>query len=175
MPPISLYRIGEVHFVRDGHHRVSVARALGRTEIEAYVIEVRTRVGADRTLRLGDLPLKSHERIFRERVPLPTRARGRVLLSDAWDYAVLAENVEAWAFRLMQDRAEFLDRTSAARRWFDEEYVPVAEMLREAGMIGPGTEADAYMRVSEQRYRLVRTHEWNEVVLAEVRADDERR
>ena len=31
MPPISLYRIGEVYFVRDGHHRVSVARALGRT------------------------------------------------------------------------------------------------------------------------------------------------
>jgi hypothetical protein len=174
MPPISLYRIGEVHFVRDGHHRVSVARALGRTEIEAYVTEVRTRVGADRTLRLGDLPLKSHERIFRERVPLPARARGRVVVSDAWDYAVLAESVEAWAFRRTQDRAEFLDRPKAARLWFDEEYVTVVAMLREADMIGDGTEADAYLRVSEQRYRLMRTHEWSEEVLAEVRAEAER-
>jgi hypothetical protein len=175
MPPISLYRIGEAHFVRDGHHRVSVARALGRSEIEAYVVEVRTRVGAERTLRLGDLPLKSHERIFRERVPLPARARGRVVVSDAWDYAVLAEAIEAWAFRRMQDRAELFDRAKAARLWFDEEFVPVVEMLREADLLGDGTDADAYLRVAEQRYRLMRTHEWNEDVLAEVRAGQRRR
>ena len=40
-PPISVYRIGELHFVRDGHHRVSVARSLGRTDIDAYVTLVR--------------------------------------------------------------------------------------------------------------------------------------
>jgi hypothetical protein len=172
MPPISLFRIGEVYFVRDGHHRVSVARALGRTEIDAYVVEVRTRVGADRTLTVDDLPKKSHERLFHERIPLPGRSRGRIRVTDAWDYSELAEAVEAWAFRLMQDRAEFLDRTSAARLWFDEEYVPVVEMLREADMIGEGTETDAYLRVSAQRYRLMRTHEWSEDVLARVRADE---
>ena len=173
MPPISLFRIGEVYFVRDGHHRVSVARALGRTDIDAYIVEVRTRVGADRTLTIDDLPKKSHERVFYERVPLPGRARGRIRVSDGWRYAVLAEAVEAWAFRLMQDRAEFLDRATAARLWFDEEYVPVVEMLREAGMLGSGTETDAYMRISGQRYRLMRTHEWSEDILARVR-DDER-
>src|ERR1035441_8219112 len=40
MPPVELVRIGEIYFVRDGHHRVSVARALGRTDIDAYVTEV---------------------------------------------------------------------------------------------------------------------------------------
>ncbi|HEX2437333.1 MAG TPA: chromosome partitioning protein ParB, partial [Methylomirabilota bacterium] len=140
MPPISLFQIGEVYFVRDGHHRVSVARALGRSDIEAYVVEVRTRVGADRTLHVDDLPKKSHERVFHERVPLPSRARGRIAVTDAWDYGVLAGAVEAWAFRLMQDRAEFLDRGAAARLWFDEEYEPVVEMLREAEMLGDGTE-----------------------------------
>jgi hypothetical protein len=172
MPPISLFRIGEVYFVRDGHHRVSVARALRRSEIDAYVVEVRTRVGADRTLTVDDLPKKSHERVFHERVPLPGRARGRIRVTDAWDYAELAESVEAWAFRLMQDRAEFLDRATTARTWFDEEYVPVVEMLREADMIGDGTETDAYLRVSGQRYRLMRTHEWSEDVLARVREDE---
>jgi hypothetical protein len=38
--PISLFRIGEVHFVRDGHHRVSVAARAGPHEIDAYVVEV---------------------------------------------------------------------------------------------------------------------------------------
>ena len=172
-PPISVYRIGELHFVRDGHHRVSVARALGRTDIDAYVVEVRTRVGADRTLHVDDLPKKSHERVFYERVPLPSRSRGRIGVTDAWDYGVLAGAVEAWAFRLMQDRAEFLDRASAARLWFDEEYAPVVEMLREAEMLGDGTETDAYLRASAQRYRLMRTHDWSEGVLARVRADEQ--
>jgi hypothetical protein len=171
MPPISLFRIGDVHFVRDGHHRVSVARAMGRTQIDAYVVEVVTRVGADRALRLGDLPLKSHERLFHERVPLPARARGRIRLTDPWNFGVLAGAVEAWSFRAMQDRAEFMDRAAAARLWFDEEYTPVIAMLQEADMLHGGTETDAYLRVSNQRYRLMRTHEWSEEILARVRAD----
>ena len=40
MPPISVYRIGDMHFVRDGHHRVSVARARGADDIDAEVTEL---------------------------------------------------------------------------------------------------------------------------------------
>ena len=169
MPPISVYRIGEVYFVRDGHHRVSVARALGRTHIDAYVVEVITQVGADRDLTVGDLPHKTHARLFYERVPLPAPARDRLRVTDPEDYGVLAEGVEAWAFRAMQDRAEFWDRPTAARRWYEEEYEPVVAMLREADMLGDRTEADAYLRVSAQRYRLLFTHEWSESVLERVR------
>ena len=122
------------------------------------MVEVVTRIGAQRSLRLGDLPLKSHERLFHERVPLPARARERIDLSDPWDYSVLAEGVEAWAFRAMQDRAEFVDRRTAARLWFEEDYVPVG-----------GTETDAYMRIAHQRYRVMRTHEWSEEILSRLR------
>jgi hypothetical protein len=172
LPPISVYRIGDVHFVRDGHHRVSVARALGRDTIDAYVVEVVTRIGAERSLLIGDLPLKSHERLFHERVPLPTRARERIVLTDPWDFGSLAEGVEAWAFRTMQDRAEFIDRREAARVWFDEDYVPVVEMLRDAGMVATDeTETDAYMRVVAQRYRMMRTHAWSEEILSRLREE----
>jgi hypothetical protein len=40
LPPISVYRVGHRHFVRDGHHRVSVAAALGALDIEADVVEL---------------------------------------------------------------------------------------------------------------------------------------
>lgn len=170
LPPISLYRIGDVHFVRDGHHRVSVARALGLKELDAYVTEVITRVGAERSLRVDDLPLKSHERLFLERVPLPARARDQVRVTDAWDYGKLAEGVEAWGFRLMQERAEFADRPTVARLWYDEEYIPVVEMIREAGLIeSGGTETDVYMRLAEERYRLMRSHDWSPEVLGRLR------
>ena len=99
MPPIDVYRIGEVHFVRDGHHRVAVARAQGLDVIDAHVVEVVTRVRADRSMRIGDLPMKSHERLFHERVPLPPRPRPRIELTDPRGYGSLAEGVEAWGFR----------------------------------------------------------------------------
>jgi hypothetical protein len=43
-------------------------------------------------------------------------------------------------------------------------------MLRDAGMLGDGTEADGYLRVGGDRYRLLRTHEWSEAVLERLRA-----
>jgi len=174
MPPIEVYRIGELHFVKDGHHRVSVARALGHTHIDAYVTDVETVVGAGRELRPGDLPLKSHERLFRERVPLPAAARERIVLSDEWRYAGLAEAVEAWGFRAMQATGEFMSREDVAAAWFRDEYEPVVGMLREAGLIGSGTEAEAYMRLTTLRYLLLRTHHWDEDVLERLRSELER-
>jgi hypothetical protein len=172
MPPVDLYKVGEVYFVKDGHHRVSVARALGHHDIEARVTEVVTRVGARRDLLRADLPLKSHERVFFERVPLPAAARERVRPADPWDFARLAENVEAWGWRWTQEHERLIDRRELARRWYEEEYVPVVTLLRDAGMLGRGTEADAYLRVGADRYRLLRTHEWSEDVLARLREEE---
>ena len=174
MPPVDLYRVGDVYFVKDGHHRVSVSRALGRHDIDARVTEVVTRVGAGRDLLRADLPLKSHERVFFERVPLPAHARERVRPSDPWAFAQLAEGIEAWGWRWTQEHEQLMDRRELARRWYEEEYVPVVTLLRDADMLGRGTEADAYLRVGADRYRLLRTHEWSEDVLARLRAEEGR-
>jgi len=42
------FRLGSEHYVRDGHHRVSVARALGETRIDAEVVELRPLSGRER-------------------------------------------------------------------------------------------------------------------------------
>jgi hypothetical protein len=171
MPPIDVYRIGDVHFVRDGHHRVSVARVQGRKDIDAYVTEVTTRVAIDRATSLRDLPLKSHERLFRERVPLSDAEFDEVRLSDPWHYGSLAEGVEAWGFRHVQGRRELLGREEIARIWLADEFRPVVAMLRNAGLTDKGTPADAYMRVAGERYRLMRTHEWSDEVIARLRRE----
>ena len=172
LPPIDVYRIGELHFVKDGHHRVSVARAFGHRDINAYVTEVLTQVGADRKIRLKDLPLKSHQRLFFERVPLPPEQRRRIHLSDEWRYAALAEAVEAWGFRVMQARRQELSRAEIAEAWFRDEYEPVVEMLREADLIPKGTsDTEAYMKVAHLRYLILRTHEWDDTVIDAVRRD----
>ncbi len=171
MPPIDVYKVGELYFVRDGHHRVAVAREHRRELIDARVVEVVTEIGLDRSIRLGDLPVKGHERLFYERVPLAREARDRIRLTDPWQFGALAEAVEAWGFRDMQGSGRLLNRAQVAQRWFDEEYVPVVSMLREVGLMHPDeSETDAYLRLSAERYRLMRTHEWNEETLERLRA-----
>lgn len=169
MPPIDVYRIGDLHFVKDGHHRVSVARAMGLNVIEADVTEVVTAVGPGETIRLAELPLKSHERLFFERVPLPPEARKRIQLQRGSDYAELAEGVEAWGFRVMQARSTLMTREEVAAEWFREEYEPIVAMLREAELVGDATETEAYVRVISLRYMLLRTHEWDDEVLEQLR------
>jgi hypothetical protein len=176
MPPVSLFLVGELYFVRDGHHRVSVAKSQGREDIDAYVTEVTTRIKLGADLRVSQLPLKDHERLFRERVPLSAEQRARISLSDPWDFGWLAEMVEAWGFRMMQERGHFADRYEVAKRWFEHEYVPVSEMLAEGGLSERGeTETEAYMRLAGQRYMILRTHEWSDDVIDQLRHGDKRR
>ena len=171
IPPIDVYRIGEMHFVQDGHHRVSIALATGQQVIDAYVTEVLTVISAEGVHNRGDLLVKSYERLFRARVPLPEQAYAKIIFTDPWFYAELGGAVEAWGFRCMQDEHVFMDRAEVARRWFAEEYRPVVRMLRAADMIGSRTEAEAYQRVARERYRLIRTHEWSDEVIERLRRE----
>jgi hypothetical protein len=171
IPPIDVYRVGGLHFVRDGHHRVSIAMATGQKTIDAYVTEVHTAVPAAGIRRRGDLLMKSYERMFRSRVPLPEQAYAKISFADPWSYAELGEAVEAWAFRYIQHEHRFLSRADIARLWFAEEYTPVVRMLRSADLIGSGTEAEAYQRVARERYRLMRTHEWSDEVIERLRRE----
>jgi hypothetical protein len=172
MPPIDVYQVGDLYFVKDGHHRVSIAIATGQKSIDAYVTEVLTVLPARGIRRRGDLLMKSYEREFHARVPLPTQAQQAITVSDPWTYALLGQAVEAWGFRAMQHEQAFLDREEVARRWFAEEYTPVVRMLREADLIGAArTETEAYLRVASERYRLMRTHKWSDEIVARLRRE----
>jgi hypothetical protein len=175
IPPIDVYRVGELHFVQDGHHRVSIAIAQGQTSIDAYVTEVLTVVDARGIRRRGDLITKDYQRLFRSRVPLTPAQLAKVTVSDPWSYAELGEAVEAWGFRCMQSAGKFLDREQVAKLWFEQEYRPVVRMLREADLLGKRTEAEAYLAVASERYRLIRTHDWNDEVIARLRRAGHRR
>ena len=55
IPSIEVYRVGGLHFVKDGHHRVSVAIATGQQMIDADVTEVLTQLPAAGISRHSDL------------------------------------------------------------------------------------------------------------------------
>jgi hypothetical protein len=169
MPPISVYRVGDLHFVRDGHHRVSVARAMGLRVIEADVTEVTTRLPSSGIRVRSDLITKDYERLFVERVPLPAEIRGTLVVDDPWSWCVLSETVEAWGMRLMQAERRFLTRPEVAERWYHDEYRRVVRMLRAADLIEDRTEVETYLTIASERYRLIRTHEWSDQVIERLR------
>jgi hypothetical protein len=171
IPPIDVYRIDRMHFVKDGHHRVSIAMAARQTVIDAYVTEVITAIPTTGIRARRDLPMKNYERLFRSRVPLPPQAYAKIVFADPWCYAELGEGVEAWGYRCMQAERQFLDREQVARRWWSEEYLPVVRMLNAADLVGSRTEAEAYLRVARERYRLMRTHEWSDEIIARLRSE----
>ena len=120
-------------------------------------------------LHRSDLLLKSYQLMFRSRVPLSAQAYAKITFSDPWSYAELGEAVEAWGFRLMQHEHRFYDRPEVSRRWFNEEFTPVVQMLHAADLVGAATDAEAYLGVARERYRLMRTHEWNDEVIDRLR------
>lgn len=165
-PPIEVYKLGNLYFVRDGHHRVSVARAMGTSLIEADVTEIDTVIPTDGIGGRRDLDGKNWALRFLQRVPLTGERRAAILCTDPENYHRLAEMVEAWACRLMHAEGAYFDKQTMAVRWFDEEYSNVLALIDEAGVRGPGESgADAYLRVAGERYRLLREHEWNSEVM----------
>ncbi len=169
IPPIDVYQVGDMYFVRDGHHRVSVVRALGDSLIEADVTRIRTTLSPDGIRHRGDLRRKAMRRIFLERVPLDRLARGEVACNDPAGYPLLAEMVEAWAARLMFREGVLLTASHAAARWYAEEFSMVMELAREGGFIEEGeAEGDAYVRLAGTRYQLFGEHIWSEEVFEEI-------
>ncbi len=178
LPPIDVYRVGDMYFVRDGHHRVSVYRSLELRTIEADVRLVRTVVEPDDLRSSSELAARELRRLFLQRVPLGKAGRQALVLSDPEQYPRLAELVEAWAARLMFAEGRALDRVRAAKRWYAEEFAPVVGMIEEGALMEKGeTAADAYMRAAGERYTIFQDHTWNTDVITELhrRAGDGRR
>lgn len=121
MPPVRLVQMGELYFVADGHHRVSVARANDSIVIDAQVRRVCTVAYACHCITVLDLPIKLAERQFLERYPLPDEVRPWLWLDDPSDWTLVESSARSW----VQARAAGTDEDLAAA-WWNEEVVPNA-------------------------------------------------
>jgi hypothetical protein len=158
LPPVSLYKIGDVYFVQDGNHRVSVARQRGVEMMDAEVIELRSRVPLGSALTARDLLHKLEHRHLLERLPFDrVLPEIRVQFSDASDYRKLATYVEAHGFRLSQLWRRYVSPEEVLRDWYEYGYRPIAEMIREERILdafSDRTELDLYLWIVYHRERL---------------------
>jgi hypothetical protein len=167
--PIELYKIGEVFFVRDGNHRVSVARANGLTHIEAYVTEIET----DVDLTLDDFErdqwiIKIERAEFLKRTKLDElRPDNNVVLTEPGRYRILLRHIVVHEYfrNLDLEREESEQRLTwpqAVTSWYDNVYLPVVEAIREHNLLASfpnRTEADLYLWITYHREELAKRYE----------------
>lgn len=158
LPPIDVYKLGENYFVLDGNHRVSVARQQGLDYIDAYVIDVRTRVPLPPGARPDDLIIAAEYGAFLEYTRLDlNRANVDMRVSVPGQYHHLENHIEAYRYRLENDSGQELTIDQAAAQWYDEAYLPFVLAIRQQGILRyfPGrTETDFFVWLSRHRLEL---------------------
>ena len=161
LPPIEVYQVGDVYFVLDGNHRVSIARQEGLKSIEAYVTEFRTDVKLTPETKLDEIIIKAEYIEFLEKTDL-AQARPNVDLSVTipGQYEKLMEQIDVCKY---MDENETLTLQDAAANWYDTLYIPLAEAIRDRELLQwfPGrTITDLYIWISENRAALEKELGW---------------
>ncbi len=159
LPPIELYKVGDAYFVKDGNHRVSVARQFGATSIEAYVWDYETPVGGIRPeTNVNELIVKAEYRAFLDRTRLDvTRPEQDIVLTEPGTYPALETEIELYRRNLERIDGEKRSFDHAAAAWYDMVYTLAVDVIRESDVLDlfPGrTEADLYVWVSRNRREL---------------------
>jgi nucleotide-binding universal stress UspA family protein len=164
VPPIQVYQIGQAYFVQDGNHRVSIARRLGATHIEAYVTQVQTKVPLSPDIQSDDLILKAEYTEFLEHTCLDElRPEADLSVTAPGQYQVLEEHIEVHRYFMGLEQEREIPYTEAVAHWYDEVYLPVVWVIRERGILRdfPGrTETDLYLWTSEHRATLMQELGW---------------
>lgn len=158
LPPIDVFQVGEVYFVRDGNHRVSVARARKQETIRARVVEIPIRVPLGPDTLPDDLILKSGYTEFLEATSLDQRCAGLCIeLTRPGAYRSLLQHIEVHQFYMGLRSRHYPSLEEAAMDWYDRVYLPVVERIRDSRILKqfPGrTEADLYLWITDNRARL---------------------
>lgn len=147
-PPIEVFKIDQVYFVKDGNHRVSVARALGFETITAYVTELSTPMSLWADIGDKDLLIKEECARFLEVTRLnELRPDSDIEFTEPGGYQRLLYHIAAHLYNLRQSGNPATSFEEAVASWYDTVYQPMIDIIREMNITEkfPGrTEGDLY-------------------------------
>jgi len=187
LPPIDVYQLGDVYFVKDGNHRVSVASQLGFASIQAYVTPVQSRVPLDSSLTAETLIVKSEYVHFLELTQLD-KTRLQADLADlsvtaAGKYDELLEHIHVHHYFMALERRqpddpedyvplEQVSLADAAADWYDSVFIPTSRIITDRLLehFDNRTKADLYLWLSNHHRILEEQLGWH--VSQDVAASD---
>ncbi len=171
LPPVVLYQVGEVYFVVDGNHRVSVARELGQEYIEAEVREYSVRVplgpeiGPDDLVGLG-AQVEFFERTGFDRLCPDIELQVTIL----GGYERLLEHIAAHRYFMGLDLRRPVSEEEAVVHWCKALYQPVRRTIEDSGILAAfpdRTSTDLYLWVMDHRHFLLEHRETRSISLVD--------
>lgn len=153
-PPIEAFQLGDVYFIIDGNHRVSVVRSLGGKSIEGYVTQVKADVSLSPDTNPDELIIIERYAIFLEETNLKKAYPDiNLKMSGAGNYRFLEYQIKI--------HQEWMNATpsyqEAAADWYKSVYSPIAKIIRTRGMLRDfpkRTETDLYVWIEKHRNAL---------------------
>ncbi|RME51107.1 MAG: hypothetical protein D6796_01635 [Caldilineae bacterium] len=159
-PPIEVYKIDQVYFVKDGNHRVSVARELGWETIQAYVTELPTVFTLTPDIEPDRLLIKEECALFLEKTRLhELRPEADIVFTAPGRYNRLLKQIAVHGYYLAKERGEKPSPAEVVTHWYDTFYAPMIARLKASGVMRffPNRTADdllAWMVEHQKRLRV---------------------
>jgi len=164
LPPIDVYKLGDVYFVQDGNHRVSVARQMGAEEIDATVTEIETDVSLQPGDNLDAVIIKAEYADFLAYTGMERlRPEHELTVTVPGQYETLMEMIDVHHYYLSREAKGKLPYDEAVIDWYDNVYLPVVQLVQDRAILRsfPGrTETDLYAWIAEHRSDISRELGW---------------
>ena len=161
LPAVKLYKVGDIYFVLDGNHRVSVAKRMGVTYIDAEVTEFRTRIPVTRDMDPKDMFILSEREKFMEVTKLrENRPDIKIRLTIPGKYDFLLERINDHMHYLNNHAGNGRKHYSfedASLDWYDNVYLPSIDVIDSYRIIEhfPNrTKSDLYVWINAHKYYL---------------------
>ncbi|MFK7800823.1 MAG: hypothetical protein AB8G95_04255 [Anaerolineae bacterium] len=165
LPPVELYKIDEAYFVKDGNHRVSIARDMNLPSIQAYVTEIETRVPFTPNMNADDLILAGQQVEFLEETKLDElRPESNVRVTEPGKYPILLDHIRTHQYYMGIDKDREIEWSEAVAHWYDKVYLNVIQLVRSRGILDAfpdRTETDFYVWLADHRKELEKEVGWD--------------
>lgn len=157
-PPIVVYKVGEVFFVVDGHHRVAIAKQHGIEQIDAEITEIHTPVPLGPEVDVARLIHSVQEQLFLDESGLArARPEARIEFSRPTGYVELLELVKAHGYHVMVDRQAVVPIDEIAADWYDWVYMTATQAIAQEGLrevFPDATDGDLFLWIWQRRRAL---------------------
>ena len=134
LPPIKVYELSGVYFVRDGNHRVSVAKARGTEFIDAEVVSLQSEIKLKNPNNMADIVRQIVN--YEKRVFYSETGFGDI--TDYWcldfstpgRYDVIYNHILTHKYYINQNKKEEVTMEEAILSWFNHVYLPLVTSIR---------------------------------------------
>ncbi len=156
LPPIKCFEIGGAYFVRDGNHRVSVAKAQGAEFIDAEVTALGSEIPLTPDMTREEIKravIEFEKRRFFEITKLDRhRPDCSLEFTEIGRYDEILSHIREHKWYINLDKPEEIPFDEAAVSWYDKVYAPIIAIIRESNLISRfsgTTEADLYVYIGK--------------------------